>query len=265
MHCALPPSEPPDGVHPCCLLLAVVGGARPRGGWRSSDIARLQGFSSCSPTAVPHQWSSVGMITSLVVGRSKPGCGLCPALSFKDVHHPGWGGGRTELGPTSVWVGDPLLPPAFGGEGHPPALWRRRPRATRGRRSLAAWTGCSCPSSTRATIAGCTGGSHNTSYAARVVLVFRDGRVLVLVARVGVRTCRCALGRPPLAGAEAVGPLVRLPTAAVVASAGETVSATCAPGLRLFGFNGWFSSLVRGRERGPFDSSVRPEAIAAAV
>jgi hypothetical protein len=23
-----------------------------------------------------------------VVGRSKPGCGLCPALSFKDVHHP---------------------------------------------------------------------------------------------------------------------------------------------------------------------------------
>jgi hypothetical protein len=42
MHCALPPSEPPDGEHPCCLLLAAVGGARPRGGWRSSDIARLQ-------------------------------------------------------------------------------------------------------------------------------------------------------------------------------------------------------------------------------
>jgi hypothetical protein len=34
-------------------------------------------------------------------------------------------------------------------------------------------------------------------------------------------------------------PLVRLPTAAVVASANETVSATCAPGLRLFGFNVW--------------------------
>jgi hypothetical protein len=33
-------------------------------------------------------------------------------------------------------------------------------------------------------------------------------------------------------------PLVRLPTAAVVASADETVSATCAPDLRLFGFNG---------------------------
>jgi hypothetical protein len=33
-------------------------------------------------------------------------------------------------------------------------------------------------------------------------------------------------------------PLVRLPTATVVASADETVSATCAPGLQLFGFNG---------------------------
>jgi hypothetical protein len=60
-------------------------------------------------------------------------------------------------------------------------------------------------------------------------------------------------------------PLVRLPTTAVVASADETVSATCAPDLWLFGFNGWFSSPVRGHERGPFSSSVCPEAIAAAV
>jgi hypothetical protein len=133
MHCALPPSEPPDGVHPHCLLLAAVGGARPRGGWCSSATARLQGFSSRSPAAVPHQWSSIGMITSLVVGRSKQGCGLCPALSFKDVHHPCWGGGRTELGPASAWDGDPILPPAFGGEGHPLALRRRHPLATRGK------------------------------------------------------------------------------------------------------------------------------------
>jgi hypothetical protein len=60
-------------------------------------------------------------------------------------------------------------------------------------------------------------------------------------------------------------PLERLLIAVVVASAGETVSATCAPGLRLFGFNGWFSSPVRGGERGPFSSSVCPEAVAAAV
>jgi hypothetical protein len=59
-------------------------------------------------------------------------------------------------------------------------------------------------------------------------------------------------------------PLVRLPTAAV-ASTDETVNATCAPDLRFFGFTGWFSSPMRGRERGPFSSSVCPEAIAAAV
>jgi hypothetical protein len=58
---------------------------------------------------------------------------------------------------------------------------------------------------------------------------------------------------------------VRLPPVEAVASADETVNATCAPDLRLFGFNGWFSSLVRGREQGPFHSSVCPEAIAAAV
>jgi hypothetical protein len=48
-------------------------------------------------------------------------------------------------------------------------------------------------------------GSHNTSYATRVVLVFWGGPVLVLVARTGVRTYRCALGRPPLAGVVLVG------------------------------------------------------------
>jgi hypothetical protein len=34
--------------------------------------------------------------TSSWVGRSKPGYDLGPALSFKDLHHPGWGGGRAE-------------------------------------------------------------------------------------------------------------------------------------------------------------------------
>jgi hypothetical protein len=38
------------------------------------------------------------MTVGLVVGRSKPGCGLCPAFSFKDVHHPRCGGGRAEPG-----------------------------------------------------------------------------------------------------------------------------------------------------------------------
>jgi hypothetical protein len=38
------------------------------------------------------------MTVSLMVGISKPGCGLCPAFSFKDVHHPRCGGGRAEPG-----------------------------------------------------------------------------------------------------------------------------------------------------------------------
>jgi hypothetical protein len=59
-------------------------------------------------------------------------------------------------------------------------------------------------------------------------------------------------------------PLVRLPTA-TVASVDETVSATCASDLQLFGFNGWFPSPVRGRGRGPFSSRVCPEAIADVV
>jgi hypothetical protein len=57
MHCALPPFDPPDGVLQRCLALAVVGGTRPRGDRHLSAIAWLQGFSSCSPAAFPHQWA----------------------------------------------------------------------------------------------------------------------------------------------------------------------------------------------------------------
>jgi hypothetical protein len=39
------------------------------------------------------------MTASLVVGKSEPGRGLSLALSFKDVHHLCWGGGRAESGP----------------------------------------------------------------------------------------------------------------------------------------------------------------------
>jgi hypothetical protein len=74
-----------------------------------------------------------------------------------------------------------------------------------GRRTVAARPGCNIPSSVRATVVGRTGRSRNTSYTARAVLVFWDGPVLVFIARTGVRTCRCALGRPALAGAVLVG------------------------------------------------------------
>jgi hypothetical protein len=49
-------------------------------------------------------------------------------------------------------------------------------------------------------------------------------------------------------GAEVVVAIGEAASAEAVASADETIRATCAPDLRLFGFNGWFSSPVRGRE-----------------
>jgi hypothetical protein len=115
-HRALSPSGPPDGVRwyslerstsrsslsvtsplesahswwcrRTCFLLAVVGGVQPHGSCHPSTIIRLQGFSSCSLVATSGRWSSARMTTSLVVERSEPDCGLPPALSFKDVHHP---------------------------------------------------------------------------------------------------------------------------------------------------------------------------------
>jgi hypothetical protein len=82
-----------------------------------------------------------------------------------------------------------------------------------------------------------------------------------------VAVSRCGVGGQVAAivGAEVVVAMGEASSAEAVASADETVSATCARGLRLFGFNGWFSSPVRGRERGPYSGSICPEAIAAAV
>jgi hypothetical protein len=96
MHRVLPPSEPPDGEHSRRFRLALVGGTQLRGSWYLSAIVRLQGFSSGSPAASPRRWSPETVTTSLMVGRSKPCCDLSPALSFKDLHHPGWGGGWAE-------------------------------------------------------------------------------------------------------------------------------------------------------------------------
>jgi hypothetical protein len=79
--------------------------------------------------------------------------------------------------------------------------------------------------------------------------------------------CWCGVGGQVAAvvSAEVVVPIGEAASAEAVASADETVSATCAPGLRLFSFNGWFSSPMRGHERGPSSGSVWPGAIAAAV
>jgi hypothetical protein len=109
MHHVFPPSKPPDGGYPpSCRLL--VGGTQLRGSWYLSAIVRLQGFSSCSPAAPLRRRSPKMVTTSSWVGRSKPGYDLGPTLSFKDVHHPRWGGGRAEpaLYLPRGFVGHPL-------------------------------------------------------------------------------------------------------------------------------------------------------------
>jgi hypothetical protein len=132
MHRVLPPSEPPDGERPQFFRLVVVGGTQLRGSWYLSAIAQLQGFSSGSLAASPRRWSPKTVTTSSMVGRSEPGCGLRPALSFKDLHHQCWGGGCAELGPAFAWAGVPSLPASRGGN-HPPALRRRRAPAMPGK------------------------------------------------------------------------------------------------------------------------------------
>jgi hypothetical protein len=173
MHRVLPPSEPPDGERPRFFRLVVVGGTQLRGSWYLSAIARLQGFSSGSPAASSCQWSPKTVTTNLMVGRSKPGCDLCPALSFKDLHHPCWGGerGESELYLPHGSAGhlffqllgvETILQLCGGGALQP----------CRGRRTVAAQPGCNIPSS-----------------------------VLPFTAKTVVRTYRCALGRSALAGA----------------------------------------------------------------
>jgi hypothetical protein len=57
------------------------------------------------------------MTVGLMVGKSELGRGLSLALSFKDVHHPCWGGGRAELGPASAWAVARSFPQCLGEKG----------------------------------------------------------------------------------------------------------------------------------------------------
>jgi hypothetical protein len=120
MHRVFPPSKPLDRGYPPSFRL-LVGGTQLRGSWYLLAIVRLQGFSSASPAVPPRRRSPKTVTTSPWVGRSKSGCDLGPTLSFKDVHHPRWGGGWAEP--------ELYLPRGFVGH---PLLWRSRERALTG-------------------------------------------------------------------------------------------------------------------------------------
>jgi hypothetical protein len=169
MHHVFPPSSPPDGGDPPSFRL-VVGGTQLRGSWYLSAIVRLQGFSSASLAAPPRRGSPKMVTTSPWMGRSKLGCDLCPAPSWSSSSPLGRGPGEAGALPPAR-VGRPPPLPASGGGDHPPVLWRRRPPVMLGE------AGCCCPARMQ----------HSALF-------------LACVARTGVRTCRCALGRPVFAG-----------------------------------------------------------------
>jgi hypothetical protein len=219
MHRALPPSEPPDGERTRCLRL-VVGGAQPRGGWHPSAIARLQGFTSGSPAAFPHQWSSRMVTTSLMVGRSKPGCGLCPALSFKDLHHPCYGGGRAEPefylphGPAGRLFLQHSGERALTGLAEGANLDNAGPVGRKHRQLHRAWLAGSAGSVAASDAASCrlirawpfvhrmggrcavrTGGPSKTSHAARAAFMFLDCLVLTPARRLHTEVGACPSAR----------------------------------------------------------------------
>jgi hypothetical protein len=106
-----------------------------------------------------------------------------------------------------------------------------------------------------------TGRSYKTSYAAGAAVAFLDGLVLTPAVRTGARTSSWVLGQPLPIGAEVVA---ATGGADVVASAGETVSATCGRTSGSLALMASLSSPVGGRGRGPIRSSAHPEVIATA-
>jgi hypothetical protein len=266
MHCVLPPSEPPDGERPRCLRL-VVGGAQPRGGWYLSAIARLQGFSSGSPAASPHQWSPKTMTTSSMVGRSKPGCGLHPALSFKDLHHPCWGGGRAEpelyllYGPAGHLLLQHSGKRALIGLAEGADFDNAGPIGRKRRQLQHAWFAGSAGSGTASGATSHRWAECGYLLAVRAAVAPRaPGDRPRRRTPLGWRSCSWVVGGQVAAvvGAEVVA-------AGEGFSADEIVGAICALGLRLFGFDCLSSPLEWGRGRGPCRSSVCPEVIAADV
>jgi hypothetical protein len=214
--------------------------------------------------------------TSPWVGRSKPGCDLGPALSFKDVHHPRWGGGQAEpeLYLPRRFVGQPLLQhsreraltgPTSGADFDNAGL------ADGGRRQLqrVGLAGLA-PGAPSCREGGCravrTGGPPKTSRAARAAFVFWGGPAFAPV------RCPAAEVSAPLVGQDLSGDLPegrRL--LSLVPRCGrleKSPSPTGSPPPSAFRASGSLylsSPLERRRGRGQGCSSVRPEAIAAAV
>jgi hypothetical protein len=106
---------------------------------RSATLWRLVPFSHHSasrilvrqPGRLPHQWAIWWRETSRAAASAPPSASRIFVIRAEAEDH-------TEWGVASAWVGNPFLPPTFGGERHPPAP-RRLPSAMPGKAN------CCCP------------------------------------------------------------------------------------------------------------------------
>jgi hypothetical protein len=231
--------------------------------------------------------------TSLMVGRSKPGCDLCPALSFKDLHHPCWGRGRAEpeLYLPHGFVGHLLLQhseeKALTGLADGANFDNAGPSGRKRCQLQHAWFAGSAGSNTASGATSHRWVEHGYLSAVRAAVALRaPGDRPRRRALLGWRSCswavlpslrhdafarRSVLACPgELEWGSADGQAAAVVGAEVVAAeevlvADEIAATTRAPGLRLFGFDSLSSPLEWGRGRGPCRSSVCPEVIAAAV
>jgi hypothetical protein len=129
--------------------------------WRNATSRKLVPFSHRSasrifimqPGRIPSPAVTQDGDLSSMAGKSESGCDLGPALSFKDVHHPGWGGGRAEPELYLPRVRGSASPSAFKGEGaqRPSGRVGLRQRGAGRRRASSAsarwarWLGTRCP------------------------------------------------------------------------------------------------------------------------
>jgi hypothetical protein len=215
----------------------------------------------------------------LMVGRSKPGCDLCPALSFKDLHHPCWGGGQAEpelclpYGPAGHLLLQHSGERALAGLAEGADFDNAGPISRKRRQLQYAWFAGSAGSG-----AASSATSHRWAECGYLPAV----RAAVAPRAPGDRPRRRALlGRRPCSWA--VLPLLRYDAStrrSVLAcpggpewgSAGGQMAAVVVAEvvaaeevLWLFGFDSLSSPLEWGCGRGPCCSSVCPEVIAAAV
>jgi hypothetical protein len=268
--------------------------------WRNTTSRKLVPFShrsasrifirqpGCIPSPVVTQDGDHQM-----VGRSKPGCDLYPALSFKDLHHSCWGRGRAEpeLYLSHGLVGHLLLQHSgekaltslaegadFDNAG---SIGRKRHQLQRvgfagsagsGAASGATshrWAECGYLPAVRAVVAPRAPGDRprrrallgrrSCSWAVLPLLRYDASAWRSVLARLGGPEWGSAGGQTTVVvGAEVVA-------AEEVLVADEIAFTIRAPGLRLFGFDSLSLPLEWGHGRGPYRSSVCPEVIAAAV